>query len=482
MSSIVTGTTEKTKAGLPAFSHWPGWLRWTIPALLILLIGGGVFAFIKVRQASLAAASSTSTLQTATARQGNLILQASGAGYLVAASESSVGFDESGKLVSLHVHLGDQVEKGQLLAELDSTDLEDALTAANLALLEMTSPEAIANARLAITDAETSVINAQSALNNLEYWKNDGLIQQYYAKYILAKSRLDQAQAAYDSANVGEYLNNTDEANLYQVLYAAQQAFKTAKFYYSLYSQKPTNRQVEAAQATLQLEQARLDNAKIYLEALNTGMIPEDATGADISKLRQAQETVKTAEKNLAAAKLYAPISGMVMTLNAEVGDMVSGPILTIDNLNPATIEFYLDSSDWTNVKVGYDVSVTFDALSGQTFTGKVTEVMPGLVSAQGSSMVQGTAQLDRSVDEIGLPVGVDANIDVISGQAMNAVLIPVEALHELSDGQYTVFVMEDGKPVLHTVEVGLMDDTYAEIKSGLQAGDLVTTGIVETK
>jgi HlyD family secretion protein len=41
---------------------------------------------------------------------------------------------------------------------------------------------------------------------------------------------------------------------------------------------------------------------------------------------------------------------------------------------------------------------------------------------------------------------------------------------------------MENGKPVLHTVEVGLMDDTYAEVKSGLNAGDLVTTGIVETK
>ncbi len=41
---------------------------------------------------------------------------------------------------------------------------------------------------------------------------------------------------------------------------------------------------------------------------------------------------------------------------------------------------------------------------------------------------------------------------------------------------------MENGKPVLKTVEVGLKDDTYAEIKSGLNAGDVVTTGIVETK
>ena len=175
-----------------------------------------------------------------------------------------------------------------------------------------------------------------------------------------------------------------------------------------------------------------------------------------MSNLRQAQQAVTTAQENLAAAKLYAPISGTVMSLNATVGNNVSGSIMTIDDLSQATIQFYLDSSDWTNVKVGYDVSVTFDALTGQTFTGKVTQVMPGLVSTQGSSMVEGTAMLDKSVDEIGLPVGVDANIDVISGQALNAVLVPVEALHEISDGQYTVFVMENGKPVLRTVEVGL--------------------------
>jgi hypothetical protein len=59
--------------------------------------------------------------------------------------------------------------------------------------------------------------------------------------------------------------------------------------------------------------------------------------------------------------------------------------------------------------------------------------------------------------------------------------LIPVEALHELSAGNYAVFVLENDTPVLKTVEVGLMDYTSAEIKSGLNEGDVVTTGIVET-
>ena len=482
MSMILTSTKERIRTAPPLFSRWPKWLRWVALALVVVLIGAGVFAFIKSRQATAAAAAATSTLQTATARQGNLILQASGAGYLVATSESSVGFDINGKITSLDVKLGDQVQKGQLLAQLDDTSLQTALTKAQLALLELTSPEAIANAELAVTTAGANVITAQSGVNNQLYWKNDALIQDYYAKYVMAEDNLARAQKAYNDANVGQYINNSGEAGLYQALYNAQQAYNTAKYYYSLYSQKPTQRQTDAAQATLDLAQARLTNAQNYLAALSGGTIPADATGADMANLRAAQLAVKNAQENLTAAKLYAPISGTVMTLNAKVGDTVSGAILTIDDLSQATIQFYLDSSDWTNVKVGYDVSVTFDALTGQTFTGKVTQVMPGLVSAQGSSMVEGFAQLIKSVDQIGLPVGVDANIDVISGQATNAVLVPVEALHQLADNSYTVFVMVNGKPTLRSVEVGLKDDTYAEIKSGLNAGDVVTTGVVETK
>jgi HlyD family secretion protein len=203
-----------------------------------------------------------------------------------------------------------------------------------------------------------------------------------------------------------------------------------------------------------------------------------------MAALRQAQLDVKTAQTNLDSATLYAPMAGTIMSLNVTDGETISAnnSIMTIDDVSKATIQFYLDPSDWTNAKVGYVTTVSFDALTGQTFKGKVTEIMPELVTAQGSSMVEGMALLDKSVDEIGLPIGVEASIDVISGQATNAVLVPVEALHQLSDGSYTVFVMTNGKPVLRTVTVGLKDDTYAEIKSGLKTGEVVTTGVVETK
>ena len=62
------------------------------------------------------------------------------------------------------------------------------------------------------------------------------------------------------------------------------------------------------------------------------------------------------------------------------------------------------------------------------------------------------------------------------------AVLVPVEALREIGMDEYAVFVMEDGEPRLRVVTVGIMDYTSAEITSGLEAGEVVTTGIVETE
>jgi len=80
------------------------------------------------------------------------------------------------------------------------------------------------------------------------------------------------------------------------------------------------------------------------------------------------------------------------------------------------------------------------------------------------------------------LPSGSAASVNVVGGRAENAVLVPVEALHQTGDGKYALFVMTNGKLRLRLVEVGIMNLTQAEIISGLKAGDIVTTGLIKTK
>ncbi len=147
------------------------------------------------------------------------------------------------------------------------------------------------------------------------------------------------------------------------------------------------------------------------------------------------------------------------------------------------TLEVYFDESDWGKIRVGYEVEVIFDALPEKTFVGQVVHVDPALANEQNTVVVRGLIELDISTTGWNdLPFNSAASVDVIGGRAENVVTVPVEALREISDGEYAVFVLENGELEMRMVEVGLQDLLYAEIVSGLEVGDVVTTGQVETE
>ncbi len=472
--------------GKPFFKRWPVWLRWTLLAVLIAALGSGGYAFYAVRNAR-AASTQQQTVQTAVARQGNLVIEASGTGTLASSAEANLAFQTSGQLKSVSVKVGDAVTAGQALAELDNSSQQLALAEARQNLLELTSPAAIAAAQQAVAADQQAVYNGQVALNNLLYLStNEAAIQNAQASMLLAESALNRAKAAYNNV-AGDADTSLKKAAAYQDLYAAQLTYNSAVSTYNLYTGKPNQVKVDSARATLALAKATLAEAQTLVAALTGGTVPADATGSGYDALQKARQAVQTAQEDLDATRLTAPISGTVLAVNNQVGDTVgSGTFITIADLSQAQIQIYMDENDWNNIKAGYAANVTFDALPDQVFTGKVTQVYPELVAVAGNSVVEGLVQLDLSndagaSDPIGLPLGVSASVDVISAQVENAVLVPVQALHELSAGNYAVFIMANRKPTLRQVEVGLQDATYAEIKSGLKAGDVVTTGLMET-
>ena len=175
---------------------------------------------------------------------------------------------------------------------------------------------------------------------------------------------------------------------------------------------------------------------------------------------------------------------GTIMAINASVGESAGADLIVFADLEQPILEVFLDETDMNMVGLGYDVEVIFDALPDDVFEGQVIRIDPQLTNQSGVTAVRALVQLD--IDSFAkpqtLPVGMNATVEVIGGRADNAVLVPVEALRELSAGQYAVFVMEDGEPVLRMVEVGLMDFSFAEIVSGLEPGETVTTGIVQTQ
>ena len=145
----------------------------------------------------------------------------------------------------------------------------------------------------------------------------------------------------------------------------------------------------------------------------------------------------------------------------------------------------YLDESDFINIVLGYPVEVIFDSQPDIIFTGSVTQVDPVLTTSDGVPTITGLVQIDteyaKQVSK--LPLNSNASIDIIVARSENAILVPVEALRDISADEYAVFVIdEDGQLQVRMVEIGLIDITYAEVLDGLQPGEVVSTGIVETQ
>ena len=105
----------------------------------------------------------------------------------------------------------------------------------------------------------------------------------------------------------------------------------------------------------------------------------------------------------------------------------------------------------------------------------------PMLVTVDGTPAVQSWASVDFSSREIDILAGMTADVEVVAAEARDAVLVPVEALRELSPGQFAVFVVDPkGDLELRAVEVGLTDPINAEILDGLDLGETVSVGEME--
>jgi multidrug efflux pump subunit AcrA (membrane-fusion protein) len=315
----------------------------------------------------------------------------------------------------------------------------------------------------------------------------------------LATISLQEAQGAYDKVSWRGDVGASQQA---KALQEATLAFDKAKATYDTKMKGATEAEIAAGRAAVAQAQSQLDE-------LNAGVTAPELTAAEAA-VEQAQAqldsllagpsgveielseiNVSQAESNLAEArlaleetKLIATFDGTVTAVGAAEGERVGGSTLvTLADLDQPLVQVYLDESDLDKVGLNYEAEVTFDALPDQVFTGHVTQVDPELTNSNGVTAIRAVIRLDEDsfAKPQSLPVGLNASVEVIGGRATNALLVPVEALREVSSGKYALFVMVSGQPELRFVEVGLMDYTYAEVVSGVEEGDVVTTGLVET-
>jgi RND family efflux transporter MFP subunit len=240
-----------------------------------------------------------------------------------------------------------------------------------------------------------------------------------------------------------------------------------------------------ATEVQLADARARVAQASENLAELQSSPAEDDIATAE-AQLEQARLSLAQAEMNLASAQealqatsLLASIDGTVMAVNAEAGDKVSSsPIITLADMDAPQIQFWVEESDLNSVAPGNAVNVIFEALPDDTFSGHILSVDPALVTVGTTPAVQACASVDLSASPVTLLSSMNAEVEVVAAEARNAVLVPVGALRELGEGQYAVMVVgSNGAMELRPVQVGLQDFVYAQVLSGLEVGETVSTG-----
>lgn len=312
---------------------------------------------------------------------------------------------------------------------------------------------------------------------------------------------VQKAQADYDKvAYRGDIGSLPQSAALQQ----ATLDYEKAKANYALKTAGPTDEQLAAArakvaQAQSQLDQlqkgsdpaaiaaaqARLTQAQAQLDLVTAGATAEDIESAQL-QVQQAQNSLQSAQTQLDNTVLRAPFAGTVTAVRAAAGEWVStAPILTLVDAEHIQVQFYVDESEMGRLAVGNPVHVTLDALPDQTFAGRVLRVDPAVGKVEGVPVASMLAELEPP--EAGpnpgatLLTGMSAGVEVVAAERKGVLLVPIAALRELAPGQYAVFVAGTaGELTMRPVQVGLKDFVNAEIVSGLQEGEMISTGAVD--
>ena len=454
--------------------------------IILVLAAGGAYYYYGNGSPSQAQQPEETTVATAQAIRGDLTITADGSGTLVPGAEVDLSFPNGGVLSEILVEIGDQVSAGDVLARVDDADAQKAVVSAELQLLKaqldlataethlLTVQEGPSDADLAA--AEAALASAQEAFEKLVNGPDDSEIEKLQLSLAQAKNNLWSAQLTRDAAGARPDATNYESAQA--SVANAEISVRKAEMDLEALLEPATEAQLADAAA-------KVAQGAENLKELEASPTDDDIATAE-AQLEQARLSLVQAELNLESAQqeleqttLLAPMDGTVMAVNAQIGDKVgTSAIITIADLENPQVQFWVEESDLNSVAPGNPVNVVFEALPDYTFTGHILSLDPALVTVSNTPAVQAWASVDLSANPVTLLSGMNAEVEVVAAEARNAVLVPIGALRELDAGQYAVMVVKpDGDLEFRPVQVGLKDFVYAEVLSGLEVGETVSTG-----
>jgi HlyD family secretion protein len=345
-----------------------------------------------------------------TATQAELVQSVVTSGRVVSPQRVTVALQGSGRVLRVAVAEGQTVERGQLLIELDNGD-----------------------ARATLAQAGAAVAEAQARLRQLRELNGP-----------LATQALAQAQAT---------------------------ALQTRRV---LVRDRDLVAQGFISQAALDDAQRAADVASSQVTSAQAQAKTNTASGSDVA-LAQAALAQAVAGRQLASVKLaqgqvLAPSSGVLISRDVEVGDIVQAgkALMVLAASGPTQVLVQIDEKNLSKIALGQKALGSADAFASQRFDAVVAYINPAVDAARGSVEVK----LAVNQPPAYLRQDMTVSIDIETARRTAAVVLATSTLEDAASDKPWVLVVRDKRAVKQFVTLGLRGDTRVEVLSGITAGE----------
>jgi len=438
-----------------------------------ILVAAGVVGYWFLQQGAVQTGATAEDLETVRVERGNIEATVDATGSVEPAAQVTLSFRTGGILSSLPVSEGDEVREGEILAEVNTSELSLGVTQAQLAL---TSAEASQAKLLSGADADAmaaaraNLASAEAALTRLRNGPTQDQITVAKADLRRAEIALQEAQERYDQyAWVGGIGALPQSVALQQATINYEQALAA----YNIAMQGPTDSELQAAEAAVA-------QARSQLSSLVDGASAEDLTMAQVA-VDQARASLELAQLQLEGATITAPFNGVLAFVGAEVNEQVApgSPMIILIDPSGFHVEVSVDEIDVGQVELEQEARITLDAYPDEELQGRVEYISP--VATEDLGTVSYLVRVCFDPTQAPLRSGMTANITIVTERRENVLLMPSRAIS--ADRETGLFYVErlkdDGEIERVEVEIGIQDTTYTEVLRGLEEGDQLVIGDV---
>jgi len=440
--------------------------RRTITVIALVVIA--LVAFGLVRRVWMRNTQDTEEYETVAAYRDTIVATVNSSGTVLPRTQITLAFPLSGMVSDVLVEVGDEVEAGQALAQLDTGQLEQS-----------------------VAQAEANLKSAQARLDQTRAGPSA-------AELDASRAAVDSAQAQYDAAKNQLGLQDEQLSIAEADLKRAELAVRDAQAAYDLVAWRsdigrlPQSGNLEKATldyeralANYRLQVAAIDDtafksaaaqlaqAKSQLEQLESMPTAEDTAVAE-AQVEQSAASLQQAKLQLEDAQLVAPSAATVAAVEVQANEWVGAtvPAIVLADLDQLYVETSVDETDIVSVQVGQDAEIALDAFPDVTLSGKVTGIDPLGSIAQG--VVSYGVDVEILPTDLSLRPSMTAIVDIVVGRDEGALVVPNRAIRRDNSGRLYVEVLANGQATRRFVTIGLSNDLVTEILQGLDDGEQI--------